>query len=149
MKITEKAAYLKGLCDGLKPDANKAEGKLILELIETVSAMAAKIDEMEADAKNLREYVEELDEDLGAVEEDLYAEEEDDDEEDDEDDDYLDPDDYFNIECPSCGETICFDDSVDPSNLICPACGESIECEIECGGDCAQCDGCEDDETDN
>ena len=142
MKLTEKAAYLKGLCEGLKPDTDKPEGKLILELINTVSEMAEEIAALEADAKNLREYVEELDEDLGAVEEDFYGCEDEEDEDDFDDD--LDPSDYFQLECPSCGETICFDDSVDPSELTCPACGESIECEIECDGDCDGCEGCED-----
>ena len=140
MKITEKAAYLKGLCDGLKPDANKAEGKLILELIETVSLMAAKIEEMEADAKNLRDYVEELDEDLGSVEELLYDEEDEDDFDDDfecdgnccdcDSDCELADEEFFEVECPACGEVICFDGSIDPEELACPACGEKFECII-------------------
>ena len=37
-------------------------------------------------------------------------------------------DDTFEIECPKCNETICFDESIDPENLICPACGEKISC---------------------
>ena len=36
--------------------------------------------------------------------------------------------DYFEVECPSCGETICFDGSIDPEELACPACGEKFEC---------------------
>ena len=45
-------------------------------------------------------------------------------------DDY-DMEDTFEVECPKCGDTICFDESIDPENLICPACGEkiSIKCE--------------------
>lgn len=38
---------------------------------------------------------------------------------------------YYEVECPSCGETICFDSTVDPSNLMCPACNEKFACEIE------------------
>ena len=30
--------------------------------------------------------------------------------------------------CPACGETICFDGSIDPEELACPACGEKFEC---------------------
>ena len=39
--------------------------------------------------------------------------------------------DFFEIVCPSCGETICFDESVDPENLTCPACNEKFACDIE------------------
>ena len=43
------------------------------------------------------------------------------------------PENYSDVqyECPKCGDTICFDESIDPENLICPACGEkiSIKCE--------------------
>ena len=38
---------------------------------------------------------------------------------------------YYEVECPSCGETICFDSTVDPANLMCPACNEKFSCEIE------------------
>ena len=38
---------------------------------------------------------------------------------------------YYEVECPNCGETICFDCSVDLENLICPACNEKFSCEVE------------------
>ena len=72
MKLTEKAAYLKGLAEGLDLDTATKEGKLINALIEAVDAMAAQIDEMEKDLEDLNDYCEELDEDLGDVEELLY-----------------------------------------------------------------------------
>ena len=134
MTITEKAAYLKGLAEGLDLDKTTKEGKLIDALLDMVGALAEKVDDLESDIAELTEYVEELDEDLGDVEELLY-------DEDDEDADYCDGDcegcdgcdDYdmdetFEIECPKCNETICFDESIDPENLICPACGEKISC---------------------
>ena len=39
-------------------------------------------------------------------------------------------DDFFEVECPACGEVICFDGSIDPEELACPACGEKFECII-------------------
>ena len=68
---------------------------------------------------------------------------EDDDEADDDDDDEEDDcdgncegcsgcdDEYYEIVCPSCGETICFDQELDPENLTCPACGEKFGCIVE------------------
>ncbi|MBQ9097986.1 MAG: hypothetical protein IJY50_00970 [Clostridia bacterium] len=136
MSITEKAAYLKGLAEGLELDTTTKEGKLINALLDMVGELAAKVDELEGDIAELTEYAEELDEDLGDVEELLY--------DDEDEDDYCDGDcegcdgcdDYdmgetFEVECAKCGETICFDESIDPDNLICPACGAKISCKCE------------------
>lgn len=141
MGITENAAYLKGLFDGYEIDKNSKEGKIIGAMLDLVSDMADKIVALEADNKELHEYVEELDQDLGEVEEDLYFTDDDEiDEDDGLDDDYDDDDEYYEIECPSCGEKVCFDDSLDPDELVCPACGEKIG-EVElCDGECDSCE---------
>ena len=142
MGITENAAYLKGLFDGYELDKNTKEGKIISGMLDLIADMADKIKALEADNRDLHEYVEELDQDLGAVEEDLYFDDEDDDYDDlNDDDDYdCDDTDYYEIECPSCGETVCFDSSLEPDDVICPACGEKIT-DIEiCDGNCDACD---------
>jgi ribosomal protein S27E len=140
MGITEKAAYVKGLFDGYELDAGSKEGKIIGEMLTLISDMADKIAALEADNKELHEYVEELDQDLGAVEEDLYFDDEEYDE--DLDDEYECEDDceFFELECPSCGEMICFDESLAGQDITCPACGEKIT-DIEiCDGNCDECD---------
>ena len=43
MKLTEKAAYLKGLADGLEYDKTTKEGKLIAALIDLTEALADSI----------------------------------------------------------------------------------------------------------
>ena len=144
MGITENAAYIKGLFEGYEIDKDTKEGKIIGEMLSLLCDMADKIAALEADNKELHEYVEELDQDLGAVEEDLYF---DDDEEYDDYDDLNDDEDYdgeeceyYELECPSCGEIICFDDSLSTEEITCPACGEKIT-DIEiCDGDCDACD---------
>ena len=138
MGITEKAAYVKGLFDGYELDAASKEGKIIGEMLTLISDMADKIAALEADNKELHEYVEELDQDLGAVEEDLYLDdgEEYDDFDEDEDCDG----EFFEMECPSCGEIVCFDETLVGQDITCPACGESIT-DIEiCDGNCEECD---------
>ena len=143
MGISENAAYLKGLFDGYEIDKNSKEGKIIGEMLILLADMADKINALEADNKELHEYVEELDHDLGEVEEEVYFY--DDDEYDDYDDlnddeDYEGEDDeYYEIECPSCGDIVCFDDSLDVEELVCPACGEKIIDVELCDGDCANC----------
>lgn len=136
MTLTEKAAYLKGLAQGLALDDSKPETKIINELLSLVEDMARSISDVEEDIEYLNEYIEEIDEDLGTVEEYVYSDEDDDFDEcegccgcdgdfDDEDDDF-DSEECFEIECPSCGENICFDSTIDPADLICPACQEKI-----------------------
>jgi len=156
MTLTERAAYIKGLAEGLDLDASTKEGKIIAALLELCSDMAAEIasikediDEIDDDLNYLDEYVEELDDDLQAVEDYLDEEldEEDFDEDsidfDDEDDedDFCDGDcegcdgcpegEYYEIVCPSCGETVCFDETLDPEEMICPNCQEKFGCIVD------------------
>ena len=155
MNLTEKTAYLKGLADGLDYDKETKEGKLLAALIDLVDEMAKEIadvqndiEEIDEDLDYLNDYVEELDDDLQAVEdfldEECELDEEDDDDWDEDDDDfactgdcdtcdgtYCDNDEYFEIVCPSCGETVCFEEETDPETLCCPACGEKFGCIVD------------------
>ena len=143
MTLSEKAAYIQGLADGLDLDESTKEGKLIAALIDLVGEMSDAIAEIDEDLDTLNEYIEEIDEDLGSVEEYLY-DDCDCDCDCDCDDEYecdgnccdcdeeceLADEDFFEVECPACGEVICFDGSIDPEDIACPACGEKFECII-------------------
>ena len=159
MNLTEKAAYIKGLTDGLELDKTTKEGKILAALLDLVDEMAKEvaelqndIEEIDEDLDYLNDYVEELDEDLQAVEDfldeevELDEEDLDEDDEDWDDEDWEDgcdgdcdacdgaacaDDDYFEIVCPSCGDTVCFDQELDPENLRCPACGEKFGCIVD------------------
>ncbi len=142
MTLIEKAAYIKGLAEGLKLDKDSAEGKLIDALIDIVSDIAAAQNETDEDLEYLNDYIEEIDEDLGSLEEEFYDCCGDDCDCDDCDCDCDDcdcdcdcdcDDASFEITCPNpeCGETIVFDGEVDPEDLICPACGEKLVCDCE------------------
>ena len=142
MGITEKAAYLKGLFEGYEIDATKKEGRIISEMLNLISDMAEKIAELEADNAELSEYVEELDHDLGELEEEVYYGYDDVDDYDDlnDEEDYEgDESEYYELECPSCGETVFFDDTLDPDEMLCPACGEKIGGIELCDGNCESC----------
>ena len=132
MNLSENAAYLKGLAEGLGIGNEAPSDKLIVKLLDLVAEMAEKIEDLQAQCDDLNDYADELDADLGDVEEYLFA--------DDEDDEY-DEDDTFEVTCPACGEVICFDDSVDPSELICPACGEEFDA-VCCDCEAEDCEGC-------
>ena len=138
MTLSEKAAYIQGLADGLELDESTKEGKLLAALIDLVGEMTDAIAEIDEDLDTLNDYIEEIDEDLGSVEEMLYDCDCDCDDDCDCDGNCCDCDedceladgDYFEVECPSCGEVVCFDESIDPEDLACPACGEKFECII-------------------
>ena len=156
MELTNKAMYVKGLADGLGLDAASKEGKVIAALLDLVNEMAGKMEEMQSKMSDLEDYVEELDEDLGDVEEVLVGDDDEDDDDDDDDDgdddgfcdgdcencdedcgigddedEDEDDDEYFEVVCPSCGDVINFDSSIDAENLRCPNCGQKFECIVD------------------
>ncbi len=146
MTLAEKAAYLKGLADGLKLDESSDETKLIKSVIDVISDMALTIDDIEKITDDLSDTVDEIDEALADVQDELYGDY--DDECDfDECDDYDDGEDvYYEVTCPTCGEVI----NVEEDVLLCgetkcPKCGEALEFDLsnivdECGCDCGECE---------
>lgn len=134
MTVTEKAAYLRGLAEGLNMDADKPETKLFNAVMDLLDDLALTVSDLEDGLEILSEQVDAVDEDLDELESIVY---EDFDDYDDDDDD------FFEVECPNCGEVICLDNGVlEDGSINCPNCEELLEFDIECG-----C-GCEDDEED-
>ena len=127
MTVTEKAAYLKGLVEMAHFDADTDEVKIIKAMVDAIDEMALTIADLEDEVAALTEVVDEIDEDLGDVEECIY-----DDDDCCDDDCCCHDDDYFEVECPACGETICLDESVlDEESIQCPACGETLEFDFD------------------
>ena len=133
MTVTEKAAYLKGLVETAHFEADTDEVKIIKAMVYAMYEMALTIADLEDEVAALTEVVDEIDEDLGDVEECIYDDCCDSDCCDDDCccDDHDDSD-YFEVECPACGETICLDESVlDEESIQCPACGETLEFDFD------------------
>ena len=66
MTLSERAAYLKGLCEGFDLDTTKPKNKLINDMITLLGEMAEKIDELE-DEKVMEERREKRDVELQKV----------------------------------------------------------------------------------
>ena len=147
MGITENAAYVKGLAEGLKLDESTNEGKLIVKMLDVIEEMAEKISILESANEEMFNYIEGMSEDLVNLENDFYENAESEDysdlNDDGEDEEYTDEE-YYEIECPTCGEKICFTEEFDLDNFLCPACGNKID-DIELIDDCGDCDGCSED----
>ena len=157
MKITEKAAYLKGLCEGMKLDAESNEGKLLLAVVDLLGDMAREIEDLNENAMDLAEEIDQISDDLADVEEFLDEECEDEDEDccckddedccccDDEDDESDDEPVFYEVTCPKCGANISVDEEIlNYDSFKCPKCGESLEFEFDedDGGEecCCDCD---------
>lgn len=120
MSIEKKVSYLAGLAEGLEISEKTPEGKMLLAIVDILDDMAEEL-------KDVKEYTEELDDDLLELEEYVY---------DDDDCDCCDYDRCDGCECDGdCDDCDCEDD--------CDEC--------ECGDDgccCDDCDDCDDDEFD-
>ena len=150
MTVVEKAAYLKGLVEGLGIEADSREGKLWGALGELLSDMAHEIEDLQATDMDHAEALDEMAEELSYLEDlvcDLDEPEDFDDEdcdgdcdscglcdEDDEDEEDEEPE-YdgviYDVTCPVCGEEISFDEeTLDKGSIECPSCGETLEFDL-------------------
>ena len=146
MTISEKAAYLKGLMDGLNLDTEKAEGKMISAIVELLGDVTKRLADVEETTIAISDELDEIEEDLDAIEDYILDEDEDDDWDDDDDDDDEDEDEdwddegfdfgdedsiMYEVEC-ACGERIQFDEeTLEKGSMICPNCGETLEFSLE------------------
>ena len=144
MTITEKAAYLKGLMEGLKLDTETAEGKMIAALVDLVGDMTRRLSDIEETTIAISDELDEIEEDLDAIEdyildeeeewEDLEGEDEYDDEawDDEEGFEYGDPETtIYEVTC-ACGEVVTFDEeTLEEGSIVCPNCGEVLEFSVE------------------
>ena len=133
MEITEKVAYLKGLMEGMELDTEKKEGKLLAAIIDVLDDMALEIEDLKDAQEELGDGLDAVSDDLEDVEDAVFGEDEDDEDFDDEYeyDDLDEDEDCYATTCPTCEETIYFDDSIlSDGEVICPNCGEKLEFDL-------------------
>ena len=149
MTISEKAAYLKGLMDGLNLDTEKAEGKMIAAMVDLLGDLSKKLTNVEDTTIAISDELDEIEEDLDAIE-DYILEDEDEDDDWDEDWDDEDWDDEDECDCEECdceegfdfgdedsiiyevkcvcGNVINFDEeTLEAGSIVCDECGETLE----------------------
>ncbi len=150
MTVSEKVAYIRGLCEGMKIDTGKSdEGRILKEIIDVLGDIAKEISELKENSIGLADEIDELSEDLSLLEDEIYGEDDEDDEDGEDDEDDEDDDEeplFFEVKCPSCGNEITIDEDVAALGKIdCPKCGEKLELEFdedeECDDDCCRSDG--------
>ena len=139
MTICDKAAYLKGLMDGLNLDTEKAEGKMISAIVDLLGDVTKWLSDVEETTIAISDELDEIEEDLDAIED--YIMDEDDDDYDYDDDDFDDEDDdeeegfdfgdedsiIYEVKC-ACGNVINFDEeTLEAGSIVCDECGEVLE----------------------
>ena len=117
MTISEKVAYLKGLAEGLNLDTEKSkEGKLISVMIGILEEVAMSIEDLEENSLALGEEIDTLSDDLADVENVVFEE---------------DDDDFFEVECPECGEPLRIDeDDLAEGVVQCPSCDSTYSLDL-------------------
>ena len=147
MTLAEKAAYLKGLMDGIKLDTEKDENRLLKAVVDLLQDMAVSIDDLEDNAIAVSDELDEIEENLDAIDEFLMDEDEDEDEDFEDFEDYDDDEDYdfgeddefdfdedpvYEVTCPKCGEVHQFSEKdLLEGSKPCSKCGELLEFEFD------------------
>ena len=136
-ELTNRAAYLRGLADGMKLDKESNEGRLLDEILNFLTDVADEVDAIDQEQGFIADKLDDIEDDIDVIADEVFC---------DEYDDY-DEDDEFQITCDACGEemSLTSEDLMD-GEIYCPNCGEVIEFEFDCDGDCGVCGGCGDDE---
>lgn len=120
MSISKKAAYIKGLADGLNLDENSKHDRVLLALLDVLDEMADKIDELEANQLDLTEQVDAIDLDLSEIEDELYEDFEEDFE-----------GEFYDVTCPECGDEITVHKGVILREaVVCPCCEKKVEIDL-------------------
>lgn len=151
MTIVEKAAYLKGLTEGLGIAPDSKEGKLWGALNELLADMAHEIEDLQDSDLGFAEALDDISEELSYLEEltcdldrpeDMLDEDEDfpfrpfdcvpDGEASEEDEELSYDGVMYEVTCPVCEEEISFDeDTLSEGSITCPNCGETLEFELD------------------
>ncbi|HZJ77234.1 MAG TPA: hypothetical protein VFD52_00330 [Clostridia bacterium] len=131
MTVTEKAAYLKGLAEGINLEESKPETKIIKAMLDVIDDLALSVSDLEDELAIVSEQIDAVDEDLDEIESYVY-----------EDMDYYseNEEDFYEVECPACHEVICVDgDILEEGSINCPNCDELLEFDLDGECDCESC----------
>ena len=137
MNTSEKVAYVKGLAEGLGYDNTSKEGKILAAILDILEDVAHDIEDLEENAWDLGEAIDQVSDDLSEIEDVVYDEDYDEDEDFDECDGCCGCDGdagaeeeptFYEVTCPACSNTITIDEDVlDLGSIECPNCGETLE----------------------
>lgn len=113
MEIKERIAYIRGLLEGAEFYGRDDRGRAVWEnLLGVCGQLADSVAALEEEQADLGAYLEAVDADLADLEEVTEVPE------------------YVVVDCPHCGEEVCFEEEFlydDHAQVACPECGEEIK----------------------
>ena len=126
MDLNAKAAYIKGLMDGMNYDTTTNEGKLIAAMQELLAELAAEVTEHDDAISQVYDELDAIDEDMDDLESIVFDfDDEDEDEDEGEEAEY-------ELTCPSCGTVLTVDeDTLLNDKIYCPNCSAPFDIELE------------------
>jgi len=117
--LKTRVAYLQGLSAGLDFNADSKEGRLLKGIIDVLDEFADSVGDLEEAQEQMEDYLEDIDEDLYHLEDEIYEE-----------NGHACSENYVEVDCPRCGETVCFDSEIleddDIVEVTCPNCDEVV-----------------------
>ncbi|MBO8125872.1 MAG: hypothetical protein H0Z38_01405 [Firmicutes bacterium] len=117
MSAREKVAYLRGLIEGSDFTGGDEKARSVwTAVLDVLEELTEDVEALDMDQAELENYVDAIDDDLSYLEDVFY-----DDEEEDEA--------TVEIECPECGEIVCFDEDLlyeDDVEVTCYNCGAVV-----------------------
>lgn len=127
--ISNRAAYLKGLADGLKLDTETNEGQLIDGILNLLTDMAEEMEMLNEEQGFIADKIDEIEDVIEIIGDETFG------------DDYDDMDDMYTLVCENCGAEIDLTgddlDDIADGVFACPDCGEIIELDFDdCDCDC-------------
>lgn len=127
MDLTQKAAYIKGLIDGLKLDEKNDQNKVIKKMAELLVEMTENIDELNMSTDEIFDEIDELDDAVTNLENGNFDI----------------PNEEYEATCPACGyEFLINDAEIEEDGIICPECGKKLEIDFGCDCGCGCGDDC-------
>ena len=73
MTNTERAAYIRGLMNGLELNPEDKTTKVLNAMMDLLDEMALSLSEVETSVDEMADQLDEVDEDLGTLEEEFYG----------------------------------------------------------------------------
>lgn len=136
--LSERVAYLKGLCDGLKINESD-EGKVLKAVVDALEDVVTKVESISEQQHEMQFQIDDIEDALTCFEDEFYGGE------DFDGDDDWDDDEEYSFCCPECGEMVYVDVDMlesDEDYIVCPNCNKKIELEFDCdlGVDCSDGD---------
>jgi endogenous inhibitor of DNA gyrase (YacG/DUF329 family) len=118
--LKSRVAYLQGLSTGLELGESK-EGKLLRGIIDVLDEFADSVGNLAEGQEQLEDYLESIDEDLYQLEDEIFEKDA---------EHCVCGEDYLEVDCPKCGETVCFESDIlqddDIVEVTCPNCDEVV-----------------------